>query len=291
VVLSLVNPGDEVIVPAPYWVSYLEIIKLAEGVPVILEAGIESDFKISPKQLSDAMNEKSKMIIFSSPCNPTGSVYTKEELQAYSKVIAKKKNFFVLSDEIYEHINFVGKHESIARFENIKEQVITVNGVSKGFAMTGWRMGDIGASKLIADACDKMKGQITSGTGRISQKAAMAAVEADHSVCDEMKDAFKRRRDLVLKQLAPIKGMKLNKPQGAFYVFPDISAFFNKAYGKYKISNATDLSLFLLDEANVAVVSGDAFGAKDCLRISYATSDDLLIEAIKRIKSALEKLK
>lgn len=290
VVLSLVNPGDEVIVPAPYWVSYLEIIKLAEGIPVILQAGIETDFKISPEQLSNAINEKTKLLIFSSPCNPTGSVYSREELKEYSKIIEKKKDFFVLSDEIYEHINFIAKHESIAQFENIKDQVITVNGVSKGFAMTGWRLGYIGAPKWIAAACDKIQGQITSGTCSISQKAALAAVEADPSVCNEMKNAFKRRRDLVLQHLSEIEGMKLNKPQGAFYVFPDVSAFFNKKYADYSIENATDLAMYLLDEANVAVVTGEAFGAKDCLRISYATSDNLLTEAIKRIKTAVEKL-
>lgn len=291
VVLSLVNPGDEVIVPAPYWVSYIEIIKMAEGIPVVVEAGIEQDFKISAEQLKNAITPKTKLMIFSSPCNPSGSVFSKSELEAFSKVIESKKDFYVLSDEIYEHINFIGKHESLAQFENIKDQVITVNGVSKGFSMTGWRIGYIGASKWIAAACDKIQGQFTSGTCSIAQKAAKAAVTANPGVTREMKEAFLRRRDLVLEKLSEIDGLKLNEPKGAFYVFPDVSSYFGKSHHNEVIENATDLSMYLLNEASVALVTGEAFGANDCIRISYATSDNLLLEAIDRIKKALSKLK
>ena len=291
VVLSLVNPGDEVIVPAPYWVSYIEIIKMAEGIPVVVEAGIEQDFKISAEQLKNAITPKTKLMIFSSPCNPSGSVFSKSELEAFSKVIESKKDFYVLSDEIYEHINFIGKHESLAQFENIKDQVITVNGVSKGFSMTGWRIGYIGASKWIAAACDKIQGQFTSGTCSIAQKAAKAAVTANPGVTREMKEAFLRRRDLVLEKLSEIDGLKLNEPKGAFYVFPDVSSYFGKSHHNEVIENATDLSMYLLNEASVALVTGEAFGANDCIRISYATSDNLLLESIDRIKKALSKLK
>lgn len=287
VVLSLVNPGDEVIVPAPYWVSYIEIIKMAEGVPVVVEAGIEQDFKISAEQLKSAISTKSKLMIFSSPCNPSGSVYSKEELENLSKVIESKKDFYVLSDEIYEHINFIGKHESLAQFNNINDQVITVNGVSKGFSMTGWRIGYIGAPKWIASACDKIQGQFTSGTCSISQKAAKAAIASNPVVTHEMRDAFLRRRDLVLEKLSEIEGLKLNEPKGAFYVFPDVSSYFGKSFNGEIIKTGTDLSMYLLNEANVAVVTGEAFGADDCIRISYATSDEILLEAIERIKKAL----
>lgn len=289
-VLSLVNPGDEVIVPAPYWVSYIEIIKMAEGIPVIVEAGIEQDFKITAQQLKDAITPKSKMMIFSSPCNPSGSVFSKEELEAFSKVIETKKDFYVLSDEIYEYINFIGKHESLAQFANIKDQVITVNGVSKGYAMTGWRIGYLGAPKWIADACDKIQGQVTSGTCSIAQKAAKAAVNADPSATNEMREAFLRRRDLVLEKLAEIPGLKLNEPKGAFYVFPDVSSYFGKSFEGETIRNATDMSMFLLDKASVALVTGEAFGASDCIRFSYATSDNILLDAIARIKKALAEL-
>ena len=290
VMLSLVNPGDEVIVPAPYWVSYIEMIKMAEGVPVIIQSGIENDFKVTANQIEAAITDKTKLMIFSTPCNPTGSVYSKNELESIAKMMEKHPNFYVICDEIYEHINFVGNHESLAQFDKIKNQVITVNGVSKGFAMTGWRIGYIGAPKWIADACTKIQGQVTSGTCSIAQKAAKAAVSASPEVLADMITAFKNRRDLVLDLLNEIPGMKTNIPEGAFYVFPDISNFFGKSLDGKTINNASDLSLFLLDEAKVALVTGEAFGNPDCIRISYATSEKILSEAVKRIKEALSKL-
>jgi aspartate aminotransferase len=290
VVLSLINPGDEVIVPAPYWVSYLEIVKVAEGIPVIIKAGIDRDFKISGAQLEAAITPKTKMLIFSTPCNPTGSVYRKEELKELADVLKKYPHIVVISDEIYEHINFVGKHESLAQFPEVYNQVVTVNGVSKAWAMTGWRLGYIGAPKAIADACTKVQGQFTSGTCSITQKATIAAMEADPIVLKEMITAFNKRRILVLNALNNIKGVKANVPVGAFYVFPDISAFFGKSYNGTTVHNADDMCLYLLDEALVALVTGDAFGDQNCIRISYAASDETLIEAMKRIKSALEKL-
>lgn len=290
VILSLINPGDEVIIPAPYWVSYIEIVKLAEGIPVIVEAGIDSDFKITPTQLEGAITPKTKMMIFSTPCNPSGSVYGKEELKQLAGVISKYPKVVVISDEIYEHINFVGKHESLAQFDNVYNQVVTVNGVSKAWAMTGWRIGYIGAPQSIADACTKMQGQFTSGTSSISQKAALAAVNADPAILKDMIGAFKRRRDLVLERLNEIKGVKTNIPEGAFYVFPDVSSFYGKSYNGVTVSNAADLCMYLLGEALVALVSGDAFGDPNCIRISYATSEDILTEALKRVKTALEKL-
>lgn len=290
VVLSLINPGDEVIVPAPYWVSYLEIVKVAEGIPVIIKAGIDKDFKISGVQLEAAITPKTKMLIFSTPCNPTGSVYRKEELKELADVLKKYPHIVVISDEIYEHINFVGKHESLAQFPEVYNQVVTVNGVSKAWAMTGWRLGYIGAPKAIADACTKVQGQFTSGTCSITQKATIAAMEADPIVLKEMITAFNKRRILVLNALNTIKGVKANVPIGAFYVFPDISAFFGKSYNGTTVHNADDMCLYLLDEALVALVTGDAFGDQNCIRISYAASDETLIEAMKRIKSALEKL-
>jgi len=291
VVLSLVNPGDEVIIPSPYWVSYLELVKLAEGVPVFVETSIESDFKMTAEQLKAAMSDKTKMMIFSSPCNPTGSIYEKEELRALAKVISTKKDFYILSDEIYEHINFAGKHESIAQFDEVYDQTITINGVSKGFAMTGWRMGYIAAPTWIAKACAKMQGQITSATSSITQKAATAAMEADPSVTFAMRDAFAERRDLVLSLLKEIPGMIANTPKGAFYVFPDISSYLGKktADGEL-ISTATDLSMYLLNVAQVAIVTGEAFGNPNCIRISYATSKEQLEIAIQRIKEALIQL-
>ncbi|MDB9775527.1 pyridoxal phosphate-dependent aminotransferase [Vicingaceae bacterium] len=290
VMLSLVNAGDEVIVPAPYWVSYIEMIKMAEGVPVIVQSGIENDFKVTAAQIEAAITDKTKLMIFSTPCNPTGSVYSKNELVSIAKMMEKHPNFYVICDEIYEHINFVGNHESLAQFDAIKDQVITVNGVSKGFAMTGWRIGYIGAPKWIADACTKIQGQVTSGTCSIAQKAAKAAVSASPEVLTDMIVAFKKRRDLVLDLLNEIPGMKTNVPEGAFYVFPDISNFFGKPFDGKTINNASDLSLFLLDEAKVALVTGEAFGNPDCIRISYATSETILTEAVKRIKEALSKL-
>jgi aspartate aminotransferase len=288
--LSIINPGDEVIVPAPYWVSYLEIVKVAEGIPVVIKAGIDRDFKISGKQLEAAITPKTKMLIFSTPCNPTGSVYTKEELKDLADVLKKYSQIVVISDEIYEHINFMGKHESLAQFPEVYNQVVTVNGVSKAWAMTGWRLGYIGAPKAIADACTKVQGQFTSGTCSITQKATIAAMETDPIVLKEMITAFNKRRILVLNALNNMKGVKANVPVGAFYVFPDISSFFGKSYNGTTIHNADDMCLYLLDQALVALVTGDAFGDQNCIRISYAASDETLIEAMKRIKTALEKL-
>ncbi|MCW3086018.1 MAG: pyridoxal phosphate-dependent aminotransferase [Bacteroidetes bacterium] len=291
VILSMINPGDEVLVPIPYWVSYIETIKLAEGIPVTIPTTIDSNFKISPEQLKKAITSKTRMIVFSTPCNPSGSVYTKDELKALADVIIQYPDLYVISDEIYEYINFGGKHESLAQFDFMYERVITVNGVSKGYAMTGWRIGYIGAPKWIADACEKMQGQFTSAASSIAQMAAMEAVKADQSVTFEMRDAFHKRRDLVLNLMKEIPGMKTNIPDGAFYIFPDISYYFGKSYGDVHIKNSTDLTMFILAEGNVALVSGDAFGDDNCIRFSYATSEALLIESVKRIKEALAKLK
>ncbi len=290
VVMSIVNPGDEVIIPKPYWVTYEEIVKMAEGIPVYVDATIENDFKITPDELADAITSKTRLMIYSSPCNPTGSVYNEDELRELSKVIAQFPNLIVISDEIYEHINFEGHHTSLAQFPEVYDQVVTINGVSKAFAMTGWRLGYIGAPKWIADACTKIQGQFTSGASSISQRAAKAAVEADPSVTFAMRDAFMKRRELVLNQLKEIPGIKTNTPGGAFYVFPDISAFYGKSDGINYINNADDLSLYLLSKANVALVTGSAFGAPNCIRISYAASEDELTEAIRRIKEALSLL-
>tara|TARA_B100001109_G_C18864453_1_gene476136 strand:+ start:5631 stop:6827 length:1197 start_codon:yes stop_codon:yes gene_type:complete len=291
VVLSLVNPGDEVILLSPYWVSYVEIVKMAEGIPVFVESSIEKDFKITAEQLQAAMTSKSRMMIFSSPCNPSGSIYSKEELAKIAQVVSQKSDFYVISDEIYEHINFVGKHESLAQFDEVYHQVITINGVSKGFAMTGWRLGYIGAPEWIAKACNKIQGQFTSGTCSITQKAAIAALEADPSVTYEMRDAFKMRRDMVLEKLKQIEGFQVNVPEGAFYAFPNVKALFGKKTTKGEtIKNSSDLCMYLLDEAQVAMVTGEAFGAPDCIRISYAASTEQLTEAMNRIKTAVEKL-
>ena len=287
VILSLVNPGDEVIIPCPYWVSYLELVKLAEGVPVFIEGHFENNFKIRPEQLQGKITEKSKLIIYSSPSNPTGSIYSKRELQELAEIISRKKDLYVISDEIYEHINFVGKHESIAQFESVYDQVITVNGLSKAFAMTGWRLGYIGAPKWIAKACNKMQGQITSGANCIAQRAAIAALEASPEVTYSMRDAFKQRRDLLINSLSTIKGIKVKQPDGAFYIFPDISNYFGLSYGDYKIDNANDLTMFLLEQAQVALVTGEAFGSPNCMRISYAASEELLIKAMSRIQKSL----
>lgn len=290
VVLSIVNNGDEVIIPAPYWVSYIEIVKVAEGIPVIVNAGIESDFKITPAQLEAAITPKTKMLIFSTPCNPTGSVYNREELRGLAEVLKKYPHIVVISDEIYEHINFGTRHESLAQFPEVYEQVVTVNGVSKAWAMTGWRLGYIGASKQIADACTKVQGQFTSGTSSITQKATIAALEADPVILKDMIQAFSNRRTLVLDALNTIEGVKTNMPGGAFYVFPDVSYFYGKSYNGKIIENGSDLCLYLLDEALVALVTGEAFGDNNCIRISYAASEETLTEAMKRIKNALEKL-
>lgn len=291
VVMSCINEGDEVIIPAPYWVSYIEIVKLAEGIPVIVNAEIDTNFKITAAQLEKAITPKTKMMIFSTPCNPTGSVYSKEELKSLATVIAKHPNMVVISDEIYEHINFVGKHESLAQFPEVYDQVVTINGVSKAWAMTGWRLGYIGSSKQIADACNKMQGQFTSATCSISQKASIAAMKADPEVLKSMVEAFHRRRDLILNALNDMPGVITNIPDGAFYVFPDISSFFGKSDGQTTIQNADDLCVYLLSDAMVALVTGAAFGNEKCIRISYATSEDILTEAMNRVKASLAKLK
>lgn len=290
-VLSLINPGDEVIVPAPFWVSYIELIKLAEGKSVIVPTTIENNFKITAAQLEAAITPNTRMLMFSTPCNPTGSVYTREELRAIAEVVAKHAELYILSDEIYEHINFIGGHECMAQFDFIRDRVITINGVSKGFAMTGWRGGILAAPLWIAKACDKMQGQFTSATCSITQKAMHAAMELPGESTNYMRDAFLQRRDMVLKGLGEIQGLRLNKPDGAFYVFPDVTAFFGKSAGGMMISNGTDLCTYLLDQAHVAIVPGAAFGDDNYVRFSYATSEDKLREAIRRMKEALEALK
>ncbi len=289
-ILCLVNPGEEVIIPTPYWVSYSEMVKLAEGVAVYVDAGIENDFKITPQQLEAAITPKTKVFMFSSPCNPTGSVYTAQELAALAAVFERNPHVYIISDEIYEYINFGEKHTSIASFSSIKDRVIVINGLSKGFAMTGWRLGYLAAHKSIAQACDKLQGQTTSGTCSITQRAAIAACEAGIASVAYMKVAFQQRRDLVYKLLQEVKGFKTNLPQGAFYFFPDVSTYFGKSYGDFSINNADDLCLYLLQEGHVTLVTGDAFGAPNAIRISYATSEDKLTEAIRRIKAALAKL-
>lgn len=290
ILLSVVNPGDEVIVPAPYWVSYVEMVKLAEGTNVVVYAGIEQDFKITPEQLESAITPKTKAIILCSPSNPTGSVYSKAELEGLAKVLAKHPNIVVISDEIYEHINYIGKHESIAQFESIRDRVVIVNGVSKAYAMTGYRIGYIAGPKWIASACNKLQSQYTSGTCSVAQKAAEAALTGDQQCVEEMRQAFLRRRNLVIELCQSISGMKLNVPEGAFYLFPEVSSYFGKSFNGRTIHNAGDLAMYLLEEAHVATVGGAAFGAPECLRFSYATSDENLVEAMGRIKRALDQL-
>lgn len=291
VVLSLIDPGDEVIIPMPYWVSYIEIVKLAEGKTIAVKTTIDSDFKITPDQLEASITPATKMFIFSSPCNPTGTVYTKDELRGLAEVFRRHPRVYILSDEIYEHINFMGGHESIAQFDFLRDQLIVVNGVSKSFAMTGWRIGYIGAPKIIAEACEKIQGQFTSGASSIAQKAAEAALNLDFQPTLEMQSAFRRRRDLVLNLMKTIPHWKVNKPEGAFYVFPDVSAYFGKSFDGKKINNSTDLCMYLLYHGNVSLVPGEAFGDGNCLRFSYAASDEKLVEAIRRIKGALLLLK
>lgn len=286
-VMVLINPGDEVLLPAPFWVSYEAMVNLAEGVAVPITSSIETDFKITAEQLEEAITPKTKLIFFNSPNNPSGSVYTKEEFEAIAKVLQKYPNIYVISDEIYEHILYDGSNFSFAKIEGMYDRTITVNGVSKAFAMTGWRIGYIGAPEWIAKACNKMQGQITSGANCIAQMATIAALDAPVSKIKYMIDEFETRRNLVLDLLKKINGFKLNKPTGAFYVFPDISSFFGKTINGIKINNATDFSMFLLEKANVATVTGDAFGSPNNIRLSYATSQDLLIEAIKRIRHLL----
>lgn len=283
----MLNEGDEVILPAPYWVSYYEIIKLSGGSPIVVPTSVESDFKITPDQLEAAITPKTKMMWFSSPCNPSGSVYSREELTALGAVLEKYPNVFVVSDEIYEHINFTGSYCSIASVPGMFDRTITVNGVAKAFAMTGWRIGYLGAPEAIAKACTKMQGQVTSGANSIAQRATIAAVDADPSVLNYMVEAFHKRRDLVVGLMKDIPGFKLNMPEGAFYVFPDVSFYFGKTLNGFTINNAEDFSMYLLEHANVATVTGDAFGNPDCLRLSYATSEEQLTEAIRRIKAAV----
>ena len=287
VALVLLNKGDEVILPCPYWVSYADIVKLSEGTPVEVKTSIETDFKMTPAQLEAAITSNTKMIWFSSPCNPSGSVYSEQELRALADVLQKHPKIYVVSDEIYEHINYGCGHASMAQFEDMYDRTITVNGVSKAFAMTGWRIGYLGAPEAIARACNKMQGQITSGANCIAQRAVITALEAPPSKVQYMIDEFKARRDLMLNLLSEIDGFSCNVPQGAFYVFPDVSSLFGKTFNGVKINNATDLSLFLLEEALVATVTGDAFGNPNCIRISYAASKKQIIEAVERIKKSL----
>lgn len=290
-IMALVNPGDEVIVPAPYWVSYPEMVKLADGTPVTIYAGIEQNFKITAEQLESAITPKTKMLILCSPSNPTGSVYSKEELKNLADVLAKYPNIYIIADEIYEHINYIGKHESIAQFENIRERVIIVNGVSKAYAMTGWRIGFIAAAEWIVKGCNKLQGQYTSGPCSVSQMASVEAYVGSQEPVAEMQKAFQRRRDLIVKLTKEITGLEVNNPEGAFYLFPKCSSFYGKSYNGQTINNSDELAMYLLTEAHVATVGGASFGAPDCFRMSYATSDENITEAIKRIKEALAKLK
>ena len=290
VVLVLVNPGDEVIVPAPYWVSYPEMVKLAEGTPVIVSAGIEQDFKITPEQLEAAITPKTKAIILCSPSNPTGSVYSKAELEGLAKVLEKHPQVIIISDEIYEHINYVGKHESIAQFPAVKDRTVIVNGVSKAYAMTGWRIGFIAGPKWIVSAVNDLQGQYTSGPCSVSQKAAEAAYTGTQKPVEEMREAFARRRNLIVELAKEVPGFEVNVPEGAFYLFPKCDSYFGKSNGTRTIADSDDLALYLLEEAHVACVGGSSFGAPDCIRMSYATSDENIVKAISRIKEALAKL-
>ena len=290
VIMALVNPGDEVIVPAPYWVSYPEMVKLADGTPVTVYAGIEQNFKITGAQLEAAITPKTKMLILCSPSNPTGSVYSKEELKELADVLAKYPNIFVVADEIYEHINYIGRHESIAQFEEIRDRVIIVNGVSKAYAMTGWRIGFIAGAEWIVKGCNKLQGQYTSGPCSVSQMASVEAYVGSQEPVAEMQKAFQRRRDLIVKLTKEIPGLEVNVPEGAFYLFPKCSSFFGKSYNGQTIKDSDDFAMYLLTEAHVATVGGASFGAPDCFRMSYATSDENIAEAIKRIKEALAKL-
>lgn len=290
-VMALVNDGEEVIIPAPYWVSYPQMVKLAGGTPVIVNAGFDQDFKMTPEQLEAAITPKTRMLILCSPSNPTGSVYSKEELEALAEVIKRHEGLYVLADEIYEHINYVGHHESIAQFPGMKERSIIVNGVSKAYAMTGWRIGFIAAPEWIVKGCNKLQGQYTSGPCSVSQKAAEAAYTTSQECVETMRKAFERRRDLIVSLAKDIPGLEVNCPQGAFYLFPKCSSFYGKSYEGRKIETSTDLAMFLLEEGHVATVGGDAFGDPECFRMSYATSDDNIREAMRRIKETLAKLK
>ena len=290
-IMALVNPDDEVIIPAPYWVSYPEMVKLADGTPVIVGAGIEQNFKITGAQLEAAITPKTKMLILCSPSNPTGSVYTQEELKELADVLAKYPNIFIVADEIYEHINYIGKHQSIAQFPEIRDRVIIVNGVSKAYAMTGWRIGYLAAAEWIVKGCNKLQGQYTSGPCSVSQIASLEAYAGSQQAVEDMRVAFERRRDLIVKLAKEIPGLEVNVPEGAFYLFPKCSSYYGKSYGETTINNSDDLAMYLLTEAHVATVGGSSFGSPECFRMSYATSDENIIEAIRRIKEALAKLK
>lgn len=290
-IMALVNAGDEVIIPAPYWVSYPQMVKLAEGEPVIVEAKIEQDFKITPEQLEVAITPKTRALILCSPSNPTGSVYSKDELEALKNVLLKHERVIVIADEIYEHINYIGKHASIAEFGDIKDRVVIVNGVSKAYAMTGWRIGFIAAPEWIVKGCNKLQGQYTSGPCSVSQKAAEAAYTGSQQCVEDMRKAFERRKNLIVKLAKDIPGLEVNEPQGAFYLFPKCSAYFGKKDGDRVINNSSDFAMYLLEIGHVATVGGDAFGSPECFRMSYATSDENIVEAMKRIKETLAKLK
>ncbi len=289
-VMALINSGDEVIIPAPYWVSYPQMVLLAEGIPVYIDAPIEQDFKITPEQLEAAITPKTRAFILCSPSNPTGSVYSKEELQGLAEVIARHEHIIVLADEIYEHINYVGKHESIAQFENIRDRVVIINGVSKAYAMTGWRIGFIAAPEWVVKGCNKLQGQYTSGPCSVSQKAAEAAYTGSQQCVEDMRQAFERRKNLIVKLAKEIPGLEVNDPQGAFYLFPKCSSYFGKRDGDRLINNSTDFAMYLLEVGHVATVGGDAFGSPECFRMSYATSDENIIEAMRRIKETLARL-
>lgn len=290
-IMALVNAGDEVIIPAPYWVSYPQMVLLAEGTPVFVEAPIEQDFKITPEQLEAAITPQTRALILCSPSNPTGSVYSKKELEGLKDVLLKHERVIVIADEIYEHINYVGKHASMAEFDDIKDRVVIINGVSKAYAMTGWRIGFIAAPEWIVKGCNKLQGQYTSGPCSVSQKAAEAAFSGDQQCVEDMRQAFERRRNLVVKLAKEIPGLEVNEPQGAFYLFPKCSSYFGKTDGERTINNSTDFAMYLLEVGHVAAVGGDAFGSPECFRISYATSDENIIESMKRIKETLARLK
>ena len=289
--LATLNEGDEALILAPYWVSYVEIVKFAGGTPVVVSAGIEDDFKVKADQIKEAITDKTKLLIFSSPCNPTGSVYTKEELSDIADIIAANGQILVVSDEIYEYINFTGQHASIGAFDSMRDKTATVNGFSKGFSMTGWRLGYMGGPKWLADACNKVQGQVTSGAASFSQEAAAVALRSEKTEAIRMRDAFLRRRDLIISKLKEVPGVKVNQPQGAFYVFPDVSHYFGTSNGNVRINNADDFSEAMLTEAHVGTVSGAAFGNENCIRLSYAAADEDLIEAVSRIKKCLASFK
>ena len=290
-IMALVNAGDEVIIPAPYWVSYPQMVLLAEGTPVFVEATIEQDFKITPQQLEQAITPRTRALILCSPSNPTGSVYSKAELEALKNVLLRHERVMIIADEIYEHINYVGQHASMAQFPDIKERVVLINGVSKAYAMTGWRIGFIAAPEWVVKGCNKLQGQYTSGPCSVSQKAAEAAFSGPQQCVEEMRQAFERRKNLIVRLAREIPGLEVNDPQGAFYLFPKCSSFFGKSFGDRVINNSTDLAMYLLEVGHVATVGGDAFGSPECFRMSYATSDENIAEAMRRIKETLGKLK